>query len=194
MPSNVSHAGPKFGTAKAGPIRNNGGTVLNGGNINTTLSNVTQSLGISVLGFRSGSNGSITVGPFVPTAGVYGTRSITAAITGRRYNGMATGKYIMVRFTPEIAGVATTLLTTGASDFGRLPYPARVSNRIRTQRVLMNGGWSYVTGRTILGFGQNAFGDVLAAEPFPTRAIPGRLTYATSGVSRTVQNYKAATD
>jgi hypothetical protein len=194
MPANINHNGPKFTTAKAGAIKNNGGTVIYGGNINTTLSNVTQSLGLSVVGYHSGVNGSITVGPFVPTAGTYGARSITSAITGRRYNGMAAGKYIMVRFTPEIAGTATTLLNTGAADFGRLPYPARVSNRIRTQRIIMNGGYYYYTGKTILGFGRNDFGDVLASEAFPTRTIPGRLVFATSGQRRTVQNYAAKTD
>ncbi len=194
MPSNISLAGPKFTSAKAGPIRNNGGTVVYGGNINTTLGNVTQSLGIATMNIRSGVNGSITVGPFVPTAGTYGGRSVTAAIPGRRYNSMAAGKYIMVRFTQEIAGVASNLLLNGAADFGRLPYPGRVSNRIRTQRVIMNGGYYYYTGKTINGFGRNDYGDVLAAEPFPTRAIPGRLVFVTSGQSIEVQNYPARTD
>lgn len=194
MPSNTYGGGPYYVNVKAGPVRNNGGTVIYGGNINATLNNVTNSLGAAVTGFRSGTNGSAIPGPFVPTAGTYGARFVCAVIPNRRYAGMAAGKYIMVRFTPEIAGVATNILTNGAADFGRLPYPARVSNTIRTQRILMSGGWSYVTGKMVSGFGQNDFGDPLAAEPFPTRTIPGRLTFAISSQTRTTKNYAVKTD
>ncbi len=193
MPSNTPGGGPYFRAAKGSGVKNNGGTVLYGGNINTTLNNVTQALGLTVVGFRSGANGSILSPAFVPTAGTYGIRCTTNAVSGD-YGKMTAGKYIMIRFTSQIAGTASSLLNSGAADFGRLPYPGNVSDRIRTQRILLNGGWNYVTGKLALGFGRNDFGDVLTHESFPTRAVPGRILYRTSGVSFTSQNYQAKTD
>jgi hypothetical protein len=194
MPSNTFGGGPYFAKAKSGsPIVNNGGTVLYGGNINTNLNNVTQALGISVVGYRSGANGSILPPPFVPTAGTYGLRCTTNARSGD-YGKITAGRYVMIRFTNFIAGNASTLLNSGAADFGRLPYPGSINNRIRTQRILMNGGWVYVTGKLFLGYGRVDFGDPINVEAFPTRAIPGRILFRTSGPSYTAQNYQSRND
>jgi hypothetical protein len=177
-------------TAKSAPIRNNGGTVLFGGNISAT-SPITQVLGSSTLGYHSGSNGSILRNS-VPTAGTYGGRFYKTAISGN-FGVMTPRQYIIRRYTSQIAGNTTSVLSSGASDFGRLPYAGRVSNRIRTSRIISTGGWVYQTGKPVVRFGVGDFGDVLNAETFPTRAIPGKLTYLSAGKTLTRTNYPAKT-
>lgn len=181
---------PGYTTAKAGPVRNAGITVLYGGNI-VSGGPVTQAPGLTTVGFHSGSHGSLTPGPFGFQKGIQ-NHCVTFAISGRRYAGMAAGKYVMMRNTPEVAGTVSTLLNSGAGNFGRLPYPNRMSNRIRTTRVVTTGGWNYQTGQAIAA---TDFADTLNPEAFPTRPIPGRITYLQNGSKvATTANYSARND
>ncbi len=189
MPSNTSHGGPYFRTAKSGAVKNNGATVLLGGNATTSglNPNVSQVLGATTLGYHSGSNGSLMPGPFTPLRYIP-NRCVTKAVSTGAYARMAAGQYIMILYCSQIAGLARTTLNCPGADFGRLPYPARVSNFIRTQVFVMGGGWYWQTGIPVNRFETT---DTLASEAFPTRAIPGHITFAVSAQVRTTSNYSA---
>lgn len=194
MPSNTSHAYPAFTTVKSGAIKNNGATVLLGGNINTNLRfpAVTQALGATEMGLHSGSNGAIVPGPFTVISAP-GHRCTTNAVSGD-YAKMTASRYIIMRYTNFIAGTANTKLNSGGADFGgKKPYAA-FCGLVRTQKYILTGGWVYQTGQPVnLGFGTDGEG----SEAFPTYAAPGRIVYAYTGakdLSPTTASYKAKTD
>lgn len=190
MPSNTTHSYPAWTTVKSGPVKNNSATVLMGGNARTTDAhpNVSQTLGIAVLGYHSAINGSIVPGPYTPTPG-NSIRCVTNVISGD-YAKQTAGRYIIVRFTNYIAGNASTLLNFAGSNAGRKPYAA-FSGLVRTQKYVTTGGWIYQTGQAVSrGFGTDAEG----SEPFPTYSAPGNLTFMYTGKLAHTQGYSAKND
>ncbi len=94
-------------------------------------------------------------------------------MTARRYIGTTIGTHI--------AGTASSLMRTTASDYFRVPYGRAFGNR----RYNVTS-WNYLTGAATKGANAGDLVkyhdisgnvDTLAAEPFPTRAIPGELVY-----------------
>ncbi len=172
----------------ANPVRNNGGTVLMGGNIRAVVANqvtpVTNALGITYLGYHSGINGSIV--PVSPSG--FGA---TTAISGRKYAAMTAGVYIGFKWSNmTIAGTASTLLIGGAADFGRRAENLYVGY-VRTAAFIMTGGWIYQTGQPIFRRDQT---ESIPNETVPTRAIPGKLAYIITGKTVKTDTYKAKTD
>lgn len=195
MPSNYNHVYPSWTSARPGqPIKNNSATVMLGGNTNTTTwpaPNVTNPLPGSYLGIRSGiSAGSVVPGPYTPVPGI-SIRCVGKAISAGTYAVMVPGQYQFVGFSTVIAGLPSTVLRSPAADYGRLPYPARVTNYLRTRRIIMTGGWYYVTGKPVA---PADFADSLPALPFETMGVPGRITFSVSGSKITTQNYAAKTE
>ena len=172
--------GPYFVGARSGGVKNNGGTVLYGGNI-TNNGPITQAPSTSILGFRSG----LTTGPFVGVA-----NGVSKSIAGT-FAKMAAGKYILMGFTSQIAGNTNTMLNSPA-NFGPHLSENRAQSTVRTTRYVTTGGWNYVTGQ---GINPTVFTDDIKSETYPgTYAIPGRITYLSSGKSPVTKSYAARTD
>jgi len=188
MPSNTYGGGPYFVAAKSGVARkDNGGTVLWGGNVSTTVGtdigpNVSQALGYTTVGFHKGA-GSIIYNSTSRNVGVYAG--------GNNFNVMTKGTYVMTIVSTTLGGLSNTTLQSGASDgMGRVSQNYYIGN-IRTTRYIMTGGWYYQTGQAVA---KTDFVDSLTTETFPTRAIPGRLTYLVTGKLPKNDSYKAKND
>lgn len=179
MPSNTFGGGPYTVAAKTGVGRkDNGGTILMGGNIAGTNF---QAIGYTYHANHTG------YGATISNTG--GNFPVTKALTSGGINTMTVGKYVLMRMCTQLNGVANTTLNSGAGDFGRrnLYY----NSTIRTRRLVLTGGWNYVTGRPIAA--ADAI-DTFTAETFPTRAIPGKLTYMYGAKLAKVDSYKARND
>lgn len=167
-------------TVKAGPIVNNGGTILAGGTVSAN-SVFTQSLGSSFSASGTRSNGSIiAVGA-----------SVAKAISAGALATMTAGKYVgMIYPNSSIAGIASNLLIGGAGYSGRRSENS-FTGTIRTQKYITTGGWVYQTGKAVNRTDQT---DTISNETPPTMLIPGKLTYLVTGSEPTVDTYKAKTD
>ena len=182
--------GPYFTTAIAGrPTRNNGGTVMLGGNVQTVYAAnqqvpVSNSLGSTYLGYRSGINGSIV--PLNPLG-----EGVTKAISAGTFASMSAGNYIGMRYSnSNIAGISSTLLAGGAGYFNRKSENSFIG-LIRTTRYIMGGGWNYTT---VQALHRTDATDTVSTETPPTYAIPGRLTYMVTGIKSTTVNYSPKND
>ncbi len=170
----------------ANPIRNKGATVFMAGAIPTGSTLVTNPLGIGSLGYHSGKAGSVV--PNNVAAGVYPVNNAA------RFAGMAAGKYIAMKQSTEIAGIASSLLLFAGAA------PVRNSiNRIENIKTSKVTAWSWATNseggaRVTFTYTNNdlAFGNDDAARP--SRAIPGELSYIKDGKTVTNDDYKAKTN
>lgn len=103
---------------------------------------------------------------------------------------MVSRQFIGTIIGSTVAGVASSVLRIPAAHFIRFPYnPARGNRRYDIT------GWNYVTGAATKGGNAGvqvlyhdiaANNDSLAFEPFPSRAVPGELTYNAGGKSGAV--------
>jgi hypothetical protein len=190
---------PYYGTGKAGATKNNGGTIFYGG---TIANAVNSSMGITYLGFRSGL---YEAKPFLGSTP--SNIGLLVGLSGGAFATMAKGKYVMITFTSQIAGIANTLLNSPAS-FGQKGGQNFWTGTIRTPQYIMPGGWDYTTGmpkaRPNPGTQMPSTADPSVypgsvPEQYPgTRAIPGRIFFIAAGVAKdgvpTGSNYKAKTD
>ncbi len=178
MPSSSSHAGgytTTTGTTSPGL----GGVVLWGGSVSSVYRNINRVQGLAQVGVTK------TSGPnLVQTANA--ASFTTVSRSGGRFNYQAAGNYLVYRLANTINGVASTLMLSGAGDYGRSDNNYYRSP-FRTRRIVLTGGWNYVTGRPI-----NAVDaiDTFTVETFPTRQIPGHLLYIQTGKSVKVDNYR----
>ncbi len=168
----------------ANPTRNNGATVLFGGNANTTgvKPNVTNAPFLSVVGptadllFQSGTAQGVI---FAKSAGTFGK--------------LTPGSYIAKRMTTTLAGIADTTLLTGGADFAN----RRSINYNESNYTLhaVSSSWNYVTGAFLYNpppVSNDSYGTDDAARP--TRAIPGELQYSEgTGPIPTQKDYSAKT-
>jgi hypothetical protein len=169
---------------EANAIKNSGATVLNGGSVPSTATRVTKVLGIETLGYHSGKAGSIV--PNDTTQGIYPANNLG------NFAKMVPGKYIAVKQTSEIAGIANTAILFGSNVTGRSIKSSTTrytSFLVSYSSVGGEGGpeTTYTYSNKVLDFGADN-----AAEP--TRAIPGELTYLKNGKVPTNDDYKARTN
>jgi len=158
-------------TAVSGqPIKNDGATVLFGGNIDST-NTVTNAPNKEIFSLHTGSSGSR-----VPTPG--GQKPTFKPISAGAFASQKEGEYIIRRFTNEIAGIASTLLNSGASDFGRRSIHLKENRRTT---LMVTAGWNFATGQFLTSPTEqlDAFGNDDAARP--TRAVPGELVFHSHG-------------
>lgn len=190
---------PYTTTGKSGATKNNGGTFFYGGTIANTAN---SSMGITYLGFRSGFS---EAKPYLNSTPM--NVGLLVGLSGGTFSSMSKGKYIMLTFTSEIAGVANTVLRFPAA-FAQKGGQNSWIGIIRTQQYIMGGGWDYTTGmpkvRPNPGDQMPTTADQSVypssvPEQYPgTRAIPGRIFFISSGIAKdgvpTASNYKAKTD
>lgn len=174
----------------SGAAKNNGGTVRKpGGNSTTGPITVSRTLIDDAVRTTYGAKVSLSSG----TAGSSGNLGTYNAVTTFAYP-MVAGRYIMKRNTPYINGVASSLLTSGAGDFGHRQNPAV----LETTRALGSGyltSWDYETGAITKGANagnSESFGNDNAARP--TNAIPGELAYKTAAEVPVQDEYKPRTN
>jgi|14BtaG_2_1085337.scaffolds.fasta_scaffold00598_10 hypothetical protein len=147
--------------ASHGTTRNNGATVLKGGDIDTSAT-VTNAPYEGIVSFRSGKHGgepneSSSHNQKAVSAGTWAT--------------MVAGSYVTRKIAETLAGVANTVLLFGNSDYGRRSIHYKTN-----RRSYQITDWSYITGaREGVTTSNDAFGDDHAATP--TRAVPGELVY-----------------
>lgn len=185
---------PYYINGKSGAIKNNGATLFYGG---TIANSIYSSLGSTYLGFRSG------VSEFTPyIASTPMNVGVVAGLLSGTWQKMTAGKYILITFTQQIAGIANTLLNS-PSSFSQKGGQNLYVPKFYTPRYILGGGWDYVTGmpniRLLPGTPMPVSIDTMNAEAYPgTRAIPGRLFFIATTTAKDgipyVTNYKAKTD
>lgn len=190
--------------------RNNGATVLYGGNINsqglpTLVPSVTNAPSPIIMDWHSGINGAIVVSGVVHgnTSAFGGGVQVSPCRSDGTFAKMKPLAWIMYRAGTTVAGIPATnfqsnFLNTATADTHRMSV--HLMTKFRTQHYVQTG-WSYVTGRPLntVPVTQDNFGNDVAATP--TRAIPGFLVYYSYGPARrqtlsipTTQNYIPKTD
>lgn len=165
--------------ASHGGKRNNGATVLYGGDVGDNAP-VTNAPDRSILGHHSGKHGAVVV----QSANLGTHKGYSAGTFAYR---MEAGKVVGMRMAESISGVANDILLSGAGDFGR-----RNVHWIEKHRRLHITSWDYVTGAATKGgnAGDAAnFHNVRGSghiddAAHPTRAIPGELVYTDHGLAK----------
>lgn len=190
--------GPYTTTGKSAPVKNNGGTFFYGGTIANTIN---SSMGITYLGFRSGLS---EAKPYLGSTSM--NVGLLKGLTSGKFASMTQGKYVMITYTSELAGVSNTLLRFPAS-FGQKGGQNHWVGAIRTPRYIMGGGWDYTTGMPNVRpnpgdqMSVSTDGSVYPSsvpEQYPgTRSIPGRLFFIAAGIAKDgvpgAYSYKAKT-
>jgi len=184
-----------FTTAKTGPVRNNGATILQAGNIDGK--NVTNSLPISQ-NASTVRNGSYAIES--ATANIGTTKALSS---GKFSNLMSTGQFIIKTLTGQsIAGVALSgvgVIST-AGPVNTPPALHRWSNYYRLDIT----SWNHITGAPTYGGGSGdavylaAVDETVVDETNAktidkaantSMAVPGTLVYLTTGILATVDSY-----
>lgn len=166
------------------PVKHNGGTIINAGNVGASSNeNAVTPADNAYLG-RAETK---------PSADANG---VDPLISGRRFAGMAEGKYVASLIGDQIAGVADSTLKSGSSHYANtsLNY-ARGYNRKHIT------GYNLLTGAVTYGgnAGDNvtyidpATGSAVAVEAAPTAAIPGEFVYNTGKPLPTQDDYEPRT-
>jgi len=183
-----------FGKAVSGSeYVNNGGSIVNGGNVPSGAPITNVPTVAQVMGKHSGSNGSIV--PYDDTnAG--GTAYTAPIASGSDWALMTAGRYVMrsgganCRF---LAGVANTTVE-GIGNAAGQHHSIHMRQAWSTTPIT---SWDYATGVATKGtatsdnFIVSGSGNDKAANP--TRAIPGRFSYLVTGISATTTSYAART-
>lgn len=171
------------------------GATIMGGN---TGGIVTKSLGIETIGYHSGTHGSVVPGPATrgdsaPTIGAQEIRS------SGNWGKTVAGSYVMRLVTTTLAGLANTALQSPASNSNEY-RPIRLRE---SQRSITYGIWNLLTNQPAtavshqFGFYSLSAGDLATSSvdnaAYPTRTIPGELTYLATGTTPTNADYKALT-
>lgn len=172
-------------------IKNNGTTILQGGNVTTTgrLPNVTSSLTPQTNAYHPSYGAHVFLAVSPTSSGNVGTTKILS--TGY-FAQMKRGQYIVRGLPTNLAQITTTnnALVSGASDFGvRRPIA-----RLETTRTNNITAWDYATGVPTYGGSRGAsesFGNDNAARP--TMAVPGKLVFFTGKPVPTATAYAAKT-
>lgn len=172
----------------ANPYKNDGATVLLGGNAVTTgqRPNISYNLTLQTNAYDTqyGSHPVLAVSP--NSSGNLGTTKI---LSGGVFGKLTEGNYTIRGLPTTLAGaVSSSVLVSGASDWGvRKPIP-----KLETTRALGVNSWDYVTGAITKGgtAGDSvSFGNDTAARP--TNAVPGKLVYFTGNPVPVSANYAA---
>jgi len=174
----------------SGSPRNNGATVLMGGNADVTPTPgrphaVTNAPNAEILGAGRREQ------PRPQESAVLGNQKVISAGVWARMN---PDEWVIRRVGETLAGgVATRVLKGGGSDFGQ-----RRSIHFRNKRWTVHiVSWDYATGVPTFGVPKETeddFGDDNAAGPaIPTRAIPGQLVELWTGKIPTSLEYEEKT-
>jgi len=192
----MTSAAPYTTTAKSGqPVRNNGGVVPRGGNIQTN-SPITSAPDNLTQGYRSAGVGGTS--PFTQTTANMGAIKAVSANAFART--MTSGQYVMMRYG-FIAGTASDFLNGAGNAIHRRSINSKTNRRsyhITSFQLTKNGtAGAFVVNKN--ADSNDSFNNDDAATP--TRAIPGELTYTDHGIAKSGalavplnDDYKAKTD
>lgn len=161
------------------PIRNGGATVVYG----RTGRIVSNAPSTTVVAKRTGQYGNVT-----PPSNSTFTK---AAVSGGRYGGMKAGKYIMIGYCPEIAGLTSTLLRSSGAMIQHRTVKSVLN--VRTTRVV-TAGWN-IKGQLLTNptVAVDTFGSVDRASNW-TQGSPGRWFFTVNGKVITTATLPAKTD
>jgi hypothetical protein len=178
MSNNKAHGDLWDKAITANPLRDNGATVIMGGNIDSTPT-VTQALAQTITG----------AGKRQPT-GVYESAytGATNANSGGTFAKLAAGQYVMKggNVTTQLAGVAYRGLR-GAGNQNQI----RGIHTLLTRSTVLIDSWDYATGTPTYNVGNPSSDDfdINSSYAAPTRALPGNLVMIDDGKSTTVVAY-----
>ena len=167
--------------------KNNGQTIVNGGNVVSTVD--TNAVTLATLTFSDISGGPKIVSNI--------TRKPVSGGTFKSSQPMVDGVYIGNNYNNmEIAGTASNLLK-GGSDKTRRPFHAAFRQEALgiTDISAFDGTVTYETDRRGSGvaFIDPATGTQIDFEAFPTDAVPGELVYMVKGIDPTQADYEKST-
>lgn len=177
---------PGFTKGKTGnAIVNNGGSIFFAGSLlqNNRIFDSTYGLvPVSYFGIRTGIS---DCGPKIGSM----TGTMKAFANGN-FVTMTQGQYILMTFTSQVGGVANTTLRFAASSYRKSQNLATAYTT--TRQLVKTGGWYYVNGRPV---NATLTRDNISNETSTgTMALPGRITYLSTGKTATTSSYSARTD
>lgn len=174
------------------PVKNDTGTILGVNDVSNVnglpiIENTTNT------GSVYGSKLALAVSP--ASSGNIGTAK---AISGGRFSNLTAGDYIIRGITTTIAGSASTILKSGASDVGG-PRGRNAWYGYRRQNIT---SWNYETGAATKGAGD---GDLvlasgingttgIRADHANSYVVPGELTYQKGANLAVNDDYKVSTN
>jgi hypothetical protein len=188
--------------AKTGAaVKNNGGTFFAGGLITAGASAPFITYSNSLLGIRSGFNGSV---PYLISDENIGT---TTAISSGNFAQMEANQYILFGYTKKVAGIANAALSIQGHFGAGSPGESRALEFLRTSHYVLggnttggasftSGGWDYITGWPLvnpLPNSQNWVG-VSPSGQAGSYKIPGRLSFIQGAKTPLVVSYSAKND
>lgn len=168
--------------------KNNGGTVLGAGNVDTATNPVTKVVTVRSNAMYDG-YGSVVVKATSPAQSGY-VGGILAVAGGNFAYQMTAGEYLMRGYSTKINGSTHNALKFPASDKGiRRP----IHYNLKTRR-LHETAWDYVTGDVTKGGSAGALVTYDADHAAtPTMAVPGEFTYKQGKLTPVNDDYKART-
>lgn len=184
MANNKAHGDYWDKAVSANDLKDNGGTVLMGGNI--------------------AADGAITNAPDMTITGAgrkpnpAPTQSATANIGTTKVNDSGTfaklkaGEYVVKGggVTTELAGVAYTGLQSGANN-----VQTKSIKTLLTRSTVLIDSWNYATGEATFNIGNPSSDDfdINSSYAAPTRAVPGNLVYMVTGAVPETDAYSEKT-
>lgn len=174
----------------ANSYKNKGGTVVFGGNANTTSGPITNvpALSLNVANKAIGQ----TIGSQVISGGLTGVQK---ALSSGNLATMTKGRYVMTWLSGGyLAGVAARSFNTPANYNINNIQSIHKKESYRS-RLIVTAGWNYVTGRplTTPTAQSDSFGNDDAARP--SRAVPGEfIIKKNNSPDPSMMDYSAKTD
>lgn len=173
----------------ANSYKNKGGTVVFGGNANTTSGPITNvpALSLNVANKAIGQ----TIGSQVISGGLTGVQK---ALSSGNLATMTKGEYVMTWLGSTLAGVTTDVFNTPANYNINNLNSIHKKESIRS-RLIVTAGWNYATGRplTTPTAQSDSFGNDDAARP--SRAVPGEFVIKkNNSPEASMMDYPAKTD
>jgi hypothetical protein len=167
---------------EANYLKDNGATVLMGGNIDTASNRVTNAPGASIVGASIQPQAKPVKSAYV---------GATHVVEAGDFATMTAGKYVVKggNVTSQLAGVAYTGLASGGN-----PNQIRGINSLLTRRTVLIDSWNYATGAATFNAG-NPSSDSFDKGSYadPTRAVPGNLVILEDGDIPETSAYSAKT-
>lgn len=184
MANNKAHGDLWDKAITANSVKDNGATVLMGGNIDSNNATVTNAPNASILGAGRQDQPSVQQSSYVGT---------TIANSNGNFAQQDARNFIVKggNITTTLAGVAYTNLRGGANR-----NQITSINSLLTRKTVLIDSWNYVTGSPTYNASNPSdddFGDVNGTHSLPTRAVPGNLVYLETGADTTTTAYKEKT-
>lgn len=177
----------------SGSTVNKGGTIVKAGNY--TSGNITQSIDFDKIDLHTGVHGSKVAGPETDTTIADGTDTkgtYQPLSTGTFAYKMTAGNFVVRRVATTLSGVASSVLYSGASDWGG----RKSIHKIEQVRTLKQSTWNWITGQATTNTVEINYAGISGTTDNaarPSRSVPGELVYMETGYTPTQADYSAKT-